>query len=171
MGSVQATIDWRTATPEELDGHRCIITTVDGTIIDGYLKAIPPFTPEYQLTRFVLHDRDLCQHQHVRPIPPSHGNDTRKRIMKQTTRISTLICTILGIIALAGCEGTPIDSSADKHTEAVTQSECSTYNAQWETCTITMPDSRRVTCIAHDSNAGISCDWDHADGADKGWTE
>ena len=46
MGSVQATIDWRTATPEELDGHRCIITTVDGTIIDGYLKAIPPFTPE-----------------------------------------------------------------------------------------------------------------------------
>lgn len=45
MGSVQATIDWRTATPEELDGHRCIITTVDGTIIDGYLKAIPPFTP------------------------------------------------------------------------------------------------------------------------------
>lgn len=50
MGSVQATIDWRTATPEELDGHRCIITTVDGTIIDGYLKAIPPFTPEYQLT-------------------------------------------------------------------------------------------------------------------------
>ena len=91
--------------------------------------------------------------------------------MKQTTRISTLICTILGIIALAGCEGTPNDSSADKHTEAVTQSECSTYNAQWETCTITMPDSRRVTCIAHDSNAGISCDWDHADGADKGWTE
>ena len=59
----------------------------------------------------------------------------------------------------------------DKHTEAVTQSECSTYNAQWETCTITMPDSRRVTCIAHNSNAGISCDWAHADGADKGWTE
>lgn len=38
-------------------------------------------------------------------------------------------------------------------------------------CQITMPDSRRVTCIAHDSNAGISCDWAHADGADKGWTE
>ena len=78
---------------------------------------------------------------------------------------------LLRITALAGCEGTPIDSSADKHTEAVTQSECSTYNAQWETCTITMPDSRRVTCIAHNSNAGISCDWAHADGADKGWTE
>lgn len=38
-------------------------------------------------------------------------------------------------------------------------------------CQITMPDSRRVTCIAHNSNAGISCDWAHADGADKGWTE
>lgn len=68
MGSVQATIDWRTATPEELDGHRCIITTVDGTIIDGYLKAIPPFTPEYQLTRFVLHDRDLCRTT-AHPVP------------------------------------------------------------------------------------------------------
>lgn len=77
MGSVQATIDWRTATPEELDGHRCIITTVDGTIIDGYLKAIPPFTPEYQLTRFVLHDRDLCLGQlRILSLNPQtrHGN-------------------------------------------------------------------------------------------------
>lgn len=74
MGSVQATIDWRTATPEELDGHRCIITTVDGTIIDGYLKAIPPFTPEYQLTRFVLHDRDLCLGQlRILSLNPKHG--------------------------------------------------------------------------------------------------
>ena len=74
MGSVQATIDWRTATPEELDGHRCIITTVDGTLIDGYLKAIPPFTPEYQLTRFVLHDRDLCLGQlRILSLNPKHG--------------------------------------------------------------------------------------------------
>lgn len=70
-------------------------------------------------------------------------------------RILALAAIMFCITALAGCEGTPIDSSADKHTEAVTQSECSTYNAQWETCTITMPDSRRVTCIAHNSNAGI----------------
>lgn len=63
MGSVQATIDWRTATPEELDGHRCIITTVDGTIIDGY-----------QLTRFVLHDRDLCLGQlRILSLNPKHG--------------------------------------------------------------------------------------------------
>lgn len=82
-------------------------------------------------------------------------------------RILALAAIMFCITALAGCEGTPIDSSADKHTEAVTQSECSTYNAQWETCTITMPDSRRVTCIAHNSNAGISCDWAHADGADR----
>ena len=74
MGSVQATIDWRTATPEALDGHRCIITTVDGTIIDGYLKAIPPFTPESQLTRFVLHDRDLCLGQlRILSLNPKHG--------------------------------------------------------------------------------------------------
>ena len=50
------------------------ITTVDGTIIDGYLKAIPPFTPEYQLTRFVLHDRDLCLGQlRILSLNPKHG--------------------------------------------------------------------------------------------------
>lgn len=59
MGSVQATIDWRTATPEELDGHRCIITTVDGTIIDGYLKAIPPFTPKHGTAILQPHIRSL----------------------------------------------------------------------------------------------------------------
>lgn len=45
MGSVQATIDWRTATPEELDGHRCIITTVDGTIIADTSKPSRPSPP------------------------------------------------------------------------------------------------------------------------------
>lgn len=125
-------------------------------------------------------------HQHSPPTArspsPSHPRTTSPTIRRKR-RISSEPANYISqthsrtgrhhvcITALAGCEGTPIDSSADKHTEAVTQSECSTYNAQWETCTITMPDSRRVTCIAHNSNAGISCDWAHADGADKGWTE
>lgn len=86
-------------------------------------------------------------------------------------RILALAASMLCISMLAGCEGTPIDSSADRRTEAVTQSECSTYKTQWETCTITMPDSRRVTCIAHYANGGISCDWAHADGTDKGWAK
>ena len=74
MGSVQAPIAWRTAPPEELAGHRCIITTVDGTIIDGYLKAIPPITPEYQHPRYVLHDRDLCLGQlRILSLNPKHG--------------------------------------------------------------------------------------------------
>ncbi|UNL64744.1 hypothetical protein [Bifidobacterium longum] len=74
MGSVQATIDWRTAAPEELDGHRCIIRTADGTIIDGWLHAIPPFTPDYQTTRFTLDDTDLCLGQlRILSVSPKHG--------------------------------------------------------------------------------------------------
>lgn len=57
---VQATIDWRTATPKELDGRRCIITTSSGTIIDGHLHAIKPFPPDCQAVRFVLDDTDLA---------------------------------------------------------------------------------------------------------------
>ena len=74
MGSVQATIDWRTAAPEELDGHRCIIRTADGTIIDGWLHAIPPFTPDYQTARFTLDDTDLCLGQlRILSVSPKHG--------------------------------------------------------------------------------------------------
>lgn len=57
---VQATIDWLTATPKELDGRRCIITTSSGTIIDGHLRAIQPFPPDYQTVRFMLDDADLA---------------------------------------------------------------------------------------------------------------
>ncbi|WP_274608019.1 hypothetical protein [Bifidobacterium simiiventris] len=37
----------------------------------------------------------------------------------------------------------------------------------YQTCVITMPDSRRVTCITG-SHGAFDCDWAHADGADKG---
>ena len=35
-------------------------------------------------------------------------------------------------------------------------------------CVVTLPDTRRVTCVRA-NNGGITCDWDHTDGADKGW--
>ena len=57
---VHATIDWRTANPMDLDGRRCIITTTSGTIIDGYMRAIQPFPPDYQAIRFVLDDDELA---------------------------------------------------------------------------------------------------------------
>lgn len=41
-GKVCETIDWHTASPQELDGARCILMTQTGTIIDGRLKASPP---------------------------------------------------------------------------------------------------------------------------------
>jgi len=91
-------------------------------------------------------------------------------VSRTTKRILAPIAVMLCAGMLAGCEGTPVNSSSDGRTGAVTRSECSTGNFQWETCTITMPDSRRVTCIAHYANGGISCAWAHADGADKGWT-
>lgn len=84
-----------------------------------------------------------------------------------TTRITALTAIMLCISALAGCGGTT------RFTQDGTDAECSSLGmGGFLTCTVTMPDTRRVTCIAYRTNSGgISCDWAHADGADKGWTE
>ena len=36
-------------------------------------------------------------------------------------------------------------------------------------CDVTMRDTRRVTCLVYNGNleAGMSCDWAHADGSDN----
>lgn len=57
-GIVEETVDWRTAAPEALDGCRCIVTTVSGTVIDGYLRAVPGM-PGSQSTRFTLADSEV----------------------------------------------------------------------------------------------------------------
>lgn len=53
--------------------------------------------------------------------------------------------------------------------ESVTSARCSNSVSLWETCVITMPDTRRVTCAVLRANGGtgVSCDWAHADGADN----
>lgn len=56
-GTVQETIDWHTASPQQLDGCSGILMTRTGTIIDGRLKASPPHDG-YQATRFTLDDTD-----------------------------------------------------------------------------------------------------------------
>lgn len=68
------------------------------------------------------------------------------------------------LITLTAC-GTQNDLSGTK-----TIKECS--NGSVRTCRFTLPDSRRVTCLYFSSgnSGGLSCDWAHADGADKGWT-
>ncbi|MBW3092664.1 hypothetical protein KIH79_06825 [Bifidobacterium sp. 82T10] len=92
--------------------------------------------------------------------------------MNQTTlakRIITLVCTALCITALAGCGTTDNTETPNTTTTTVTKSECTNYSNDFRTCTITMPDTRRVTCIYfHEGYAGgLSCDWNHADGADQ----
>ncbi|MBW3090418.1 hypothetical protein [Bifidobacterium miconisargentati] len=81
------------------------------------------------------------------------------------------VIILTGILAL-GLTGCGDHAETDQSTEAVTKSECSRRDAMLEfsTCVITMPDSRRVTCIipAGGYPKAMSCDWAHADGADQG---
>lgn len=84
------------------------------------------------------------------------------------SRIITSLCMVGMLATLSGCVEPP-RGDPDTNTDAVTTSECSNYMTHYQTCVITMPDSRRVTCI--EGTNAIDCDWAHADGADKGWSE
>lgn len=66
------------------------------------------------------------------------------------------------LLALAGCGSM---AAADDPSPTTAQRQGSDG---WNTCTITMPDTRRVTCIEDVASHGLalSCDWAHADGAD-----
>lgn len=93
--------------------------------------------------------------------------------------VSAFAVSLLGVaclLGLAGC-GAKKNPTAAPLTEA---SGCDLIapqdvylNGHVETCTVTMPDTRRVTCIVYvgHKQGGLSCDWDHADGADKGWDQ
>ncbi|WP_033496506.1 hypothetical protein [Bifidobacterium biavatii] len=86
-GIVQATIDWHTASPTQLDGRRCIITTTNGTIIDGHLKAHPPTNSTYATTRFTLDDTEQhLQGFHILSIDARHHT----RILQPHIRTLTI---------------------------------------------------------------------------------
>ena len=95
-----------------------------------------------------------------------------KRTAKHTTEtiasiLAAILAAILTTAALAGCgargEGT---SEPDPRTSTA----CKRWsNTSMRECGVELQDTRRVTCV--DSTAGMSCDWAHADGADKGWDE
>ena len=40
-------------------------------------------------------------------------------------------------------------------------------------CVITLTDTRKVDCVVYSGykQGGLSCDWSHVSGADKGWDE
>ena len=91
-----------------------------------------------------------------------------KRTAKHATEtiasiLAAILAAILTTAALAGCgargEGTfepdPRTSTACKRWS----------NTSMRECVVELQDTRRVTCVS--STAGMSCDWAHADGADK----
>ena len=80
-----------------------------------------------------------------------------------TAALIILTAAILTTAALAGCgargEGT---SEPDPRTSTA----CKRWsNTSMRECVVELQDTRRVTCVS--STAGMSCDWAHADGADK----
>lgn len=92
-----------------------------------------------------------------------------RKLHDKTRILFVALLTVLAIIALAGCGN---HAGPDTTTTAVTTSECSTdvqddAQVDFRMCVITMPDTRRVTCIARTPRGGLSCDWIHADGSDR----
>lgn len=67
------------------------------------------------------------------------------------------------LLALAGC-GTAGESSDGDSTT------CAYLGSGFRQCEITLNDTRKVTCVkfgGYRVGGGMSCDWDHAGGADR----
>lgn len=90
-------------------------------------------------------------------------NRTRRKL--QT--ITAAAIAITAIILLTGCGSTGAQTGDP---EPATRTECTDSNGYGpHECTITLKDTRRITCIedVRPHGIGLSCDWDHADGADN----
>lgn len=68
-----------------------------------------------------------------------------------------LAVAVIATLALAACG--PDDGS-------VKGTDCIELDVNLNQCTVTLPDTRRVTCITQ-INGGVDCDWSHVDGADN----
>lgn len=91
---------------------------------------------------------------------------TINTIVHRKLRVLIGCALIIAVGILAGCGDT---ETVDTSTKTVVESECSSTLADYQACTITMPDTRRVTCITRGGTHGLamSCDWIHADGSDR----
>lgn len=70
---------------------------------------------------------------------------------------------ITATLALAGCGSMSADAKPESN-------GCPAYGDGFHTCTVTLPDTRRVTCVILDPGSNgqaLSCDWVHADGSDR----
>lgn len=67
----------------------------------------------------------------------------------------------------AGCGG--VNTNADTATSVSTVTDCASYNPVkngYGECELKLHDGRHVTCVVMKgySRAGLSCDWEHANG-------
>lgn len=90
--------------------------------------------------------------------------------MRKTTRITLAITVIC--MALAGC-GSASEPSTPAHAVRSIESQCSAWDDEFRECVITLTATRQVDCVVYSyyQQGGLSCDWAHTDGADKGWDE
>lgn len=79
------------------------------------------------------------------------------------TAVIVFLLTPVLLLALAGC-GTAGESSDGDPTD------CAYLGSGFRQCEITLNDTRKVTCVkfgGYRVGGGMSCDWDHAGGADR----
>lgn len=79
------------------------------------------------------------------------------------TAVIVFLLTPVLLLALAGC-GTAGESSDGDPTD------CAYLGSGFRQCEITLNDTRKVTCVkfgGYRVGGGMSCDWDHASGADR----
>lgn len=77
--------------------------------------------------------------------------------------VIVFLLTPVLLLALAGC-GTAGESSDGDPTD------CAYLGSGFRQCEITLNDTRKVTCVefgGYRVGGGMSCDWDHAGGADR----
>lgn len=81
---------------------------------------------------------------------------------KRTT--TALAATITIAFALAGCTASFGDDGQGEH-----DVECTGLDEGYESCAVTLPDTRRVQCVYRKTgySGGLDCDWAHVDGSDN----
>lgn len=88
------------------------------------------------------------------------------------TAITLFLLTPVFLLALAGC-GSASESSTPAHAVKSIEWQCSDMDDDFGECVITLTDTRKVDCVVYSGYklGGLSCDWSHVSGADKGWDE
>lgn len=86
------------------------------------------------------------------------------------TILTSLAALATAILMLAAASCSPRVSGETEDEPSAVVSKCSYFDDDFRQCEVTLDDTRRVVCV-ETSRGGVSCDWAHTDGADKGWDE